>query len=166
VGGAAAERGGGAMTLHFAYGSNMSRALMRVHARHARPLGTAVLDHWRFIITADRYASVVPAPGRAVYGVLWRLTPRDLASLNAYESVDSGLYRGRMLTVRRGGLRVAALVYVGRSRAEGRPRPGYRETVLAAAREWNLPDDYLGMLARWQPSRYKGARAAESGEIA
>ena len=28
---------------------------------------------------------------------LWRLTPRDLAALNAYESLDSGLYVRRVL---------------------------------------------------------------------
>ena len=39
------------MTLHFAYGSNMSRALMRVHAPEAQPVGPAQLPGYRFLIT-------------------------------------------------------------------------------------------------------------------
>ena len=78
---------------YFAYGSNMSRTLMSAHCPNAQALGCAVLDGWRFLVTTSGYASIMLAPGRQVHGVLWRLTPRDLAALNAYESVDSGLYR-------------------------------------------------------------------------
>jgi hypothetical protein len=59
----------GRMPVHFAYGSNMSRALMREHCPQARALGTAVLDHHRFIVMAEGYASVVSRPGHAVHGV-------------------------------------------------------------------------------------------------
>ena len=44
--------------------------------------------------------------------------------------------------------RVAALVYVGRSRARGRPRSGYMDIVMAAAREAGLPPCYVRNLAR------------------
>ena len=40
------------MPLHFAYGSNMSCALMPQHYPQARPLGTLVLTHHRFIAMA------------------------------------------------------------------------------------------------------------------
>jgi gamma-glutamylcyclotransferase (GGCT)/AIG2-like uncharacterized protein YtfP len=136
------------MTLYFAYGSNMSRALMRAHCPHAEALGVATLDHWRFLVTTDGYASILPSPGEVVHGVLWRITPRDLAALNAYESVDTGLYRTRRLPVRGDSGLSQALVYLGRSQAEGRPKPGYLDLVLAAAREWCLPEDYVRKLAR------------------
>ena len=90
------------MTLHFAYGSNMSRARMRPRCGSAREIGTGVLEGYRFIITADGYASVLPAPGGIVHGLVWRLTPRDLAALDAYESLDTGLYRAVTLPVRIG----------------------------------------------------------------
>ena len=51
------------MTLYFAYGSNMSRALMRARCPTAREVGTATLAGHRLIITSDGYASVVPEPG-------------------------------------------------------------------------------------------------------
>ena len=78
------------MTLHFAYGSNMSRILMRRHCPAAREIGTATLGGHRFVITADGYASIAAASGKTVHGVLWRLTPRDLAALNIYEGLGSG----------------------------------------------------------------------------
>ena len=137
------------MPLYFAYGSNMSRALMRRHCPHARPLGTAVLDHHRFIVMADGYASIVRHPGREVHGVLWPLSPRDVDALNAYESIDTGLYCRRVHPVRHAGGVASALVYIGRSSRPGRPRPGYLACVLAAARDWDLPRSYTNALARW-----------------
>jgi gamma-glutamylcyclotransferase (GGCT)/AIG2-like uncharacterized protein YtfP len=148
------------MTLHFAYGSNMSRALMRPRCPSAREVGVATLDGFRFIVTADGYASAVRAPGERVHGLVWRLTPRDLAALNAYESLDQGLYRAVTLPVRVGAARASALVYLGRSRAPGVPRPGYLACVLAAARELDLPATYVDDLARWAAPRAKPARGA------
>lgn len=152
------------MTLHFAYGSNMSRTLMQPRCPTAAALGTAQLHGHRFLIMREGYASVAPAPGEIVHGVLWRLTARDVAALNAYENIESGLYTREMLPVRQGEATVSALVYVGHGRAEGKPRPGYMELVLAAAREWNLPDDYVRGLARWQASAWRGSRPPETGE--
>ena len=63
-------------------------------------------------------------PQAAAAVELWRLTPSDLAALNAFESLDSGLYRRAKLTVEAAGQRVSALVYVGRPRGKRRPMPG------------------------------------------
>ena len=154
------------MTLYFAYGSNMSRAAMRRRCPGAREIGSAVLEGHRFVIIGDGYASVLPSPGASVHGLLWRLGPRALAALNAYESLDSGLYRAVTLPVRGAGRRVAALVYVARSRTLGAPRPGYLEDVIAAARELEFPPAYVDMLARWAPSGLRTVRAREAGETA
>jgi len=137
--------------LHFAYGSNMSRAAMRAHAPWAQPLGVAVLAGYRFVITSDGYASIVPQFASSVYGVLWRLTPRDRATLAAWESVAAGLYRTAILPVRREGRRMPALTYIARRRPEGRAKTGYMDVVLAAALEWELPAVYIESLRRWLP---------------
>jgi len=153
------------MTLYFAYGSNMSRALMRTHCPQARAVGTSVLERHRFVITADGYASVEPCAGSLVHGVLWRLTPRDRAALNIYESVDSGLYVGRRRVIRHGSTRHSALVYIGRPSGVGKPKPGYLELVVAAAREWEFPQSYVLELRRWASSGLSAARALSSGEV-
>jgi hypothetical protein len=143
--------------LHFAYGSNMHREVMRRHAPNAEPLGVASLADYRFVITTDGYASVEPARTRTVQGVLWRLTPRDRVSLDAWEGIASGQYRAEILPVRRGGLRRPALVYVAPRCGAGRPKAGYMELVLFAARAWNLPPDYIASLQRWLPAQPLGA---------
>jgi len=152
------------MTLYFAYGANMERAAMRRRCPGAAALGTARLAGWRYVIAAG-YGSVARASGRAVFGVLWRLTPRDLAALNIFESLDSGLYRRMLLTVQAGASAKRVLVYVGRRRGSRRPMPGYQERLVAAARAWQLPPRYIEEMRRLAPA-YRGARPAETGELA
>src|SRR5262249_61792884 len=123
------------MTSYFAYGSNMSRGARGRRCPIAEPIGAARLENWRFLIMLDGYASVVPARGATVHGVLWRLSARDLAALNAYESLDSGLYVRRILPVRAGERIVASMGYVGRERRPGQPRPGYQGAPAPSARE-------------------------------
>ena len=153
------------MTLYFAYGSNMSREPMRRRCPGAKELGTAVLHHHRFIIMANSYGSVVPAPGMNVHGVLWDITPRDLAALDAYENMDAGLYRHAMLPVFHGALTVSALIYLGCETREGQPPRGYIEGVVEAAREWKLPPEYIATLARWSPGGWRGTDAPDAGDM-
>ena len=149
------------MTLHFAYGSNMSLALMRRRCPGAYALGPARLDGWRFVITCDGYASLVRDPGTRVHGVLWRLTPRDLAALDAYEQPA---YLRRIVPVRHGAARRPALVYLAPERGGGKARPGYQELVVAAARDWKLPAAYVAALARWIPG-FHGTLGVATGEM-
>jgi hypothetical protein len=158
MGGDAAERiEREKLMLHFAYGANMHRAVMRKHAPEAQPLGIAQLAHHRFIITTDGYASVVPVPGTAVHGMLWRLTPRDRATLDLWENVAGGLYTAAMRPVRLGGGQRIALVYVARPRPLGAPKTGYMEIVVAAAKELELPATYIASLEQWLPARSAAA---------
>jgi cation transport regulator ChaC len=153
------------VTLHFAYGSNMSRPLMQMRCRDAQALGVATLPGWRFVINRDGYGSIAPRAGGRVLGVLWRLSARDLAAVNAYESVSTGFYLRRLLPVRLNGRQTTALTYITRQGGEGTPRPSYISVVVAAARDWELPERYVRSLARWSPSAWRGARARDIGEF-
>ncbi len=154
------------MTLYFAYGSNMQRAAMQRRCQGARAIGPARLDGYRFFVGIDGWGSVRPKPGDIVHGVLWRLTPRDLAALNAYEMLHKGLYDVRCLAVRSGPRRVPAMIYLLRRRNAGRPKPGYVEMIAAAAREWKLPEAYVKSVERWSVSRWTGSRAIDVSEAA
>jgi hypothetical protein len=153
------------MTLHFAYGSNMSRAQMGARCPGAKALGTAILEHWRFIIGVEGHGSIVSQPGAIVHGVLWRVGPREIAAINAYENLDTGLYLRRSVSVRYGTSRLPALVYIVRRHGEGTPRPGYVHLVVEAARDWGLPGHYIEALQRWSPSGWRGTRPKDTGEI-
>ncbi len=151
--------------LHFAYGSNMHRAIMRKHAPAAEPVGVAALAGHRFVITADGYASVVPSLGQTVYGMVWRLTPRDRVTLDAWENISAGLYRAETLPVHQAGQSLPALVYIARDRPTGQPRAGYMEVVVEAARALELPADYIASLAEWLPRGPLDAARPKFGEF-
>jgi len=153
------------MTLYFAYGSNMQRAAMKARCPSAHALGPAVLSGYRFFIGIDGWGSVKPAPGGKVFGVLWRLTPRDVAALHAYELLHKGLYDVRAVPVRLGRRLVTAMIYQLRRRTPGQPKPGYVEMIAAAARGWELPERYILSVERWSVSRWTGARVIDVGDI-
>jgi hypothetical protein len=154
------------MTLYFAYGSNLSCAAMAGRCPGARAVGPARLDGYRFFVGIDGWGSVAASPGDAVHGVLWRLTPRDVAALHAYELLHKGLYDVRTLPVRSGTALKPAMLYRLRRRAPGVPKPGYVEMIAAAARAWKLPEDYIRSVERWSVSRWTGTRRIESGGAA
>jgi hypothetical protein len=151
--------------LHFAYGSNMSRAVMRKHAPHATPVGVAALANYRFVITGDGYASVEPKRAESVLGVLWQLSPRDRATLDAWENIARGLYRAATLPVLHAGGRRNALVYLARPSGSGRSKAGYMEIVIAAALEWQLPQAYIDALRLWLPKRPAAAGPRKLEEL-
>ena len=152
--------------LHFAYGSNMDRAVMRKHAPAAVALGIARLEGYRFLITADGYASVAPHARGCVHGLLWRLSARDRVTLDLWENIAGGLYRAEMLPVIAAHKRRRALVYVARARRHGLPRPGYMEIVVRAARECELPASYVASLQRWIAKQPLAAGHRSLGEFA
>ena len=154
------------MTLYFAYGSNMQRAATARRCSGARAVAPAVLEGHTFFVGIDSWGSVKPKPGQRVHGVLWRLTPRDIAALHAYELLHQGLYDVRHLPVRLGSKRVRAMIYRLRCRVPGKPKPGYVEMIAAAARAWKLPERYIRSVERWSVSRFTGARVIDAGELA
>jgi hypothetical protein len=154
------------MTLYFAYGSNLNRAAMARRCSGARAIGPARLDGYEFFVGIDGWGSVKRARGERVYGVLWKLTPRDIAALHAYELLHQGLYDVRHLPVRSGARYRTAMIYLLRRHAAGKPKPGYIEMIAASARAWQLPARYIRSVERWSISRFTGARVIDAGELA
>ena len=137
------------MPLYFAYGANMDAAAMALRCPVSRSIGRGRLAGHRFIVMREGYASVVRDSSRTVHGILWDLALDDIPALDRYEGVASGLYVKAQTSVRtEGGLR-RALIYLGRSTASGRPRPGYLDAVLAAATTAQLPPTYLREIEGW-----------------
>ncbi|MDH7794465.1 gamma-glutamylcyclotransferase family protein [Beijerinckia sp. 28-YEA-48] len=140
------------MPLYFAYGSNMDVAAMQVRCPRSRPVSRAILPRHRFIIMAEGYASVQRDGTRSVHGVLWDVALGDMRTLDTYESIGSGLYtKISQPVLRDAGASVRALVYVGRGKGGGRPLDGYMEAVIAAAKSWQLPENYMRELSALAP---------------
>lgn len=137
------------MPLYFAYGANMDAAAMALRCPVSRLLGGGRLPRHRFIIMREGYASVVRDPTRTVWGVLWELASDDVPALDRYEGVAGGLYAKATVPVTTDDGVRRALIYLGRSTAPGRPRPGYLDAVLAAADAARLPHAYRREIRGW-----------------
>jgi gamma-glutamylcyclotransferase (GGCT)/AIG2-like uncharacterized protein YtfP len=136
------------MRHYFAYGSNMDRAHMAKLCPQAEAIGPARLDNHRFFVAHGGYGSIAPKRGSTVHGVLWRISARDRIALDGYEQIGDGLYQHATLPVHAGEKLLRALVYVANDARPARPSAAYREMVLAAARGWQFPGDYLQILER------------------
>ena len=139
---------------YFAYGSNMAASQMAERCPRALCLGAARLPDYRLAFDAwsDRrgglVADVLPAPGSAVWGVLWRVTGEHVAALDRYEGVARGQYRRANVRVQSpAGETVEAFAYVIRAPGEEGPTTeGYRAILLEGARERRLPPAWIRTL--------------------
>jgi cation transport regulator ChaC len=136
---------------YFAYGSNMDAPQMAERAPGAMLRGVATLEGHRFLITGGGYASVMAAPGKVVYGVVWEIEDRHEEALDLYEGVTHGWYHKALRSVMlQSGERGDALLYLAADERPGAPKPGYLERVMEAARGHGLPEAYLKQLAGWR----------------
>ncbi|KAF3806244.1 hypothetical protein GCG54_00006006 [Colletotrichum gloeosporioides] len=78
---------------YFAYGSNLSTTQMKQRCPSSRLVGLAILRNYTFIINGRGYANVVQngtddvANDAGVYGVVYKISPEDEASLDRCEGV-------------------------------------------------------------------------------
>ncbi len=134
---------------YFAYGSNMVEAQMTRRCPTARILGRAILRHYRFSIFRSGFATVVPARGGSVHGLLWRLSPRDERVLDAYEEIEKGIYHRAVLPVEAEGQVIPALIYLARDRMPGRAPAAYLRPIAEAARLHGFPPEAVAQIETW-----------------
>jgi len=150
--------------LYFAYGSNMWREQMCQRCPEHELIGAAVLkDHAlcfpRFsTIRQCGVAGIVEMPGAEVWGVLYRLNARDLATLDKREGYDAlrpphlNRYDRQSIRVLRNGDALDCLTYIAR------PEPGqhipsveYMSAIITGAEEHGLPAEYVASLRMITP---------------
>ena len=135
---------------YFAYGSNMVASQMDARCPNASAIGVACLKGYRFRINSRRVGTVIPDQTHQVYGLLWDITPEDLLALDRYEDVKAGLYEQANVVVELlSGCQVESLIYLATDQSIGLPRPRYMKDVVAAAKQWELPQTYIQELATW-----------------
>jgi gamma-glutamylcyclotransferase (GGCT)/AIG2-like uncharacterized protein YtfP len=147
------------MTAYFAYGANLDRAHMARTAPGARALGIGRLENHRLAIGGSGYGTLLPAPGREVWGLLWSLTPTDEAALDQFEGVARGFYcKGDRDVIDGSGTRHRAMVYLATDRGAGAADPDYLRQVLAAATALGFPESYLREISRLPTGTRTGDR--------
>ena len=152
------------MPLYFAYGSNMDRSAMAARCPRASAIGPARLMRHRLALTREGWLTAIQDRRERVHGILWELTPSDVARLDRYEGVASGLYLKAIQPVVADVGARRALIYFGAHAGPGLASAGYIEGVIAAARQWALPVAALDALRRFLPQAGAGASSAGSQE--
>jgi len=136
---------------YFAYGTNMDWDEMSLRCPGVEVVGTARLEGHRIIINGEGIATVVPEPGKVVWGILWLISPACERSLDRYEGVDDRLYEKVVWTVRTsGGIDIEALLYVAPDRSVGISyHPGYVEKIVRSAELAGFPELYVREIRKW-----------------
>ncbi|QDU71966.1 gamma-glutamylcyclotransferase family protein [Mucisphaera calidilacus] len=143
--------------LYFAYGSNLDPQQMddrcpgfHVHARGC--VRDYELTFPRFCEGwAGGVASIAPAEGRDVWGVLYELTQDHLDALDGYESIDEGHYWRDVIGVELDTEQtLEAITYFAHPEAGGPMPPSrqYLDAILRGARYHRLPERYVALLER------------------
>ncbi len=135
---------------HFAYSSNMNRTQMRSRVGNVLEEHNAYLPNYelRFnkkIRGGTAGANIQPAPGKTVYGVLYKIEENAFRSLDRYEGVPEHYRRIEVQVTPDGGQPVPAQIYIASKVEKGlRPSPHYLQAMLEGAGEHSLPDAYIG----------------------
>ena len=157
---------------YFAYGSNMETATLAgrrgVRCSAARPARAAgwrlVLDKPPLVPIGESFANIVPDPDAEVLGVLYEVTPADLAHIELTEGVLIGNYRRvdiPVVSLAPPGTSVVAASLISHARDPAlRPSIRYMACLIAGAEEHGLPPEWVAFL-RGVPAGPESTVAAE-----
>jgi gamma-glutamylcyclotransferase (GGCT)/AIG2-like uncharacterized protein YtfP len=136
--------------LYAAYGSNLDPGQMADRCPHSPLRGTGWLTGWRLTFGGEGWDGALPTvveeEGSQVFVALYDVTDSDEASLDVWESADSGLYRKLRLTVATLDGEQVAWVYVLDDFEGGLPSARTIGLLSSAAEVAGAPDDYVAAL--------------------
>lgn len=148
----------GGWVYSFAYGRNMSSAAFTDRLDTAEKVTRGVLlDHQLVFNRKGSYrdggvASVVPAEGKRVYGIIWKVPAADLADLDEIEDVPAAYKRVTKTVNSLDGEKHSCEVYVSIPEGNLEPDPEYLNLLIEAAENADLPQDYLTYLQSFKRS--------------
>lgn len=137
--------------LYFAYGSNMLSERLCSRIPSAQAIGCARLEDWRLVfnkrsVDGSAKANLVESPGDTTWGVLYEIEAQDLERL---DKVEGGYRRISVWAREPDGEMVEAVTYVSAELTDEQTAyDWYKDTVIAGAREHNLPQEYIAYLER------------------
>lgn len=146
------------VTLYAAYGTNMDPVRMSERCPHSPLHGTGWLEGWRLTFGGEDHGwdgalgTIVQDPFEQVFVALYDVTDEDRATLDGWESADTGLYRKAKVRVSTLTGEVVAWVYVLDAFEGGLPSATYLGTLADAAEAADAPADYVAAL-RQRPCR-------------
>ena len=152
-------------SLYFSFGKNVNKRdmLTAKRAPEAKFIMADYIDNHKFIIDERGVASISPAPGRKAWGVLWIISPQDLANLDRVEGINRGFYRRETINtalfttkaeVMGGATQDEAQAYIYLSNyPEGSvAREGYIEGIIEGLREAAVPEEFFKYYETYIPN--------------
>lgn len=124
--------------LYFAYGHNTNVGEMHKRIPHARLLGSATLDGYKFDL--DHFSNILPDNNANVEGVLWSIRTVDIHKLDIDEDFQKH-YTHKRVKVHYGEKTVTALTYImlNTFRQGKLPTRNYINYIATGYRENKIP---------------------------
>jgi gamma-glutamylcyclotransferase (GGCT)/AIG2-like uncharacterized protein YtfP len=152
--------------LTFAYASNMNWDQMRRRCPSSRFVGNAVLRDHKLAFTRKSFnrdsgvADVVAEDGAHVWGVVFEIADLDVGKLDAWEGFkpgrDKNSYDRHECVVFLDGedqRPLTVFAYFGNPQPNPPlPNAAYKSLILAGARFWRLPQEYVSELEQIEVS--------------
>lgn len=147
---------------YFAFGANMHDSAFR-ERRRMRPLEwrPARIKGYRLRFNLEGRprgraapANISPDPGAEVWGVLYKITRKDLVWLDCTEGVPGRRYCQLWTEAEdRGGNRMACVTYLAEGKdTDGQPSLRYITLLREGARTHNLPGSWVRFLESVRPA--------------
>jgi gamma-glutamylcyclotransferase (GGCT)/AIG2-like uncharacterized protein YtfP len=149
------------VTLYAAYGPNMDPRLMGERCPHSPLQSTGWLQGWRLTCGGEEFgwdgalATIVEDHLEQVFVALYDVTDEDVAVLDDWESVGTGLYLKTRVRVATMSGEQLAWTYVLGAYEGGLPSASYLGLLADAAEAADAPSDYVTAL-RGRPCRSHG----------
>jgi len=132
---------------YFAYGSNMDVSQMSERCPSAKAIGVGRLNGYQFSLDSKGTATVIEQQHAFVWGVVWEIDGKDLATLDRYEGVREYCYSHSFVSVECDSQQHDVLVYISNREANhGARRSHYLEKIVNAADHWQFPENYRKVL--------------------
>ncbi len=152
--------------LYFAYGSNLDLEQMARRCASAIPLGPATLaDVCLAFAGRSRtwggggVATLLPAPGASVFGLLWSMTWEDWENLDRAEGVPSSYQRVERVVHPVDGAPQRAWVYIKPNPKLAPPSEAYRDVIARGYARMGFPAEALQAAVARSAGPTPGSRA-------
>lgn len=136
---------------YFGYGRNTNLEAMKLRCPAARPMGLAMLENHRFRFA--RHADVVHESKNTTYGVLWRITPECLKSLDKREGYPYIYNRKRVFVEHADKLYPAWTYYMDNLWPDEQPDDIYWKDLCEGYRKFGVPLSQIYAARSMAPER-------------
>ena len=131
------------------YGPYLDEGLLRERCPDPEFVTLAHYDNRRFMINLEGLSTARPRRGYRVYGVVRSVPEIGLAALD----IHAGEFRTGMIGSGRLARTASGQLCVAEPTAPqpdpGADRPAYLQPIIAAARRWKLPQQYIEEIGGW-----------------